>query len=119
VAVNPCGLQAKKTKFSRARCEVPKQPNLDLKFTLPPHGSWTTLKFDHLYFGFFSIKPNGFLLVFISPFMYLTGFSLGIHFFHFEDIPLSALKYRFQATHLHIFGLVGKILARRWFLLPF
>jgi hypothetical protein len=31
-AVNPCGLQAKKTGFSHVHCEVPKQPNLDFSF---------------------------------------------------------------------------------------
>jgi hypothetical protein len=29
-------------------------------------------------------------LFFISPFMSLTGFSLGMNIFHFEAIPLSA-----------------------------
>jgi hypothetical protein len=48
--------------------------------------------------------------------MSLTGLSLGINIFHFETFPLSALKSRFQETNLHMFGLVGKVLARSWFL---
>jgi hypothetical protein len=60
-----------------------------------------------------------FIIIIISPFMSLTGFSLGMNIFHFEAFPLSALKSRFQVTNLHIFGLVGKVLARKWFLLQF
>jgi hypothetical protein len=50
--------------------------------------------------------------------MSLTGFSLGMNNFHLEAFPLSALKsrFQFQETNLHIFGLVGKVLARKWFL---
>jgi hypothetical protein len=47
--------------------------------------------------------------------MSLTGLSLEIYIFHFEAISLS-LYLRFQATDLHKLGLVGKVLARRWFL---
>jgi hypothetical protein len=50
--------------------------------------------------------------LFISPFMSLIGFGLGMIFF----FTLSAGKSRFQTTNPHIFMLVGKVLARRWFL---
>jgi hypothetical protein len=43
--------------------------------------------------------------------MSLTGLSLEMYIFHFVHSYL-----RFKATHLHKFGLVGKALARRWFL---
>jgi hypothetical protein len=42
-----------------------------------------------------------------------------MNIFHFKAFALSAWKSRFQTTNLHIFGLVGKVLARRWFLLHF
>jgi hypothetical protein len=41
--------------------------------------------------------------------MSLIGFSLGMNIFHFEAFPLSAGKYRFQATNIEIFGLVKKV----------
>jgi hypothetical protein len=60
-------------------------------------------------------KENALSIFFISPLLSLTGFSLGMNIFHFEAFPLSAWKSRFQATDLHIFGLVGKALAHRWY----
>jgi hypothetical protein len=35
------------------------------------------------------------IIIIISPFMSLTGFSLGMNIFHFEAFPLSAEKSRF------------------------
>jgi hypothetical protein len=45
-------------------------------------------------------------VLFISPFMSLTGYNLGMNIFHFEAFPVSSWKSR----------LVGKALAHRWFL---
>jgi hypothetical protein len=40
---------------------------------------------------FWTLVYQDFLItVFISPFMSLTGFSLGMNIFHFEAFPLSA-----------------------------
>jgi hypothetical protein len=48
--------------------------------------------------------------------MSLNSFSLGMNIFHFEAFTLSTGKSRFQTTNPHIFGLVGKVLTRIWFL---
>jgi hypothetical protein len=48
--------------------------------------------------------------------MSLTGFTIGMNIFHFEDFPLSEWKSRVQATDLHKFELFEKVLAHEWFL---